>query len=103
MTTEAALTKLSFLLARKYDSKKIRELLQQNLHGELTVTSNQPRFSLRDSELLRAVAEALNISSSKVATVLTAILIDLNIQCVGSETVEADTLCSLDVCCSSWW
>ena len=66
MTTEAALTKLSFLLAREYDNQKIRELLQQNLHGELTtVKSNQLRFS-RDSELLRAVAETMNISSSKV-------------------------------------
>lgn len=67
MTAEAALTKMSFLLARKFDSKKIRELLQQNLHGELTtLKSSQFQVSLRDSELLRTVAEALNISSSKV-------------------------------------
>lgn len=66
MTTEAALTKISFLLARKYDNQKIRELLQQNLHGELTtVKSNQFHFS-RDSELLRAIAESMNLSSSKV-------------------------------------
>lgn len=66
MTAEAALTKLSFLLARKYDKKKIRELLQQNLHGEITVYKSE-QFSLRNSELLRTVAEALNISTSKVA------------------------------------
>ena len=67
MTAEAALTKLSFLLARKYNSDRIRELVQQNLHGELTTLhSSQLRFSLKDSVFLRTVAEALNVSSSKV-------------------------------------
>lgn len=67
MTAEAALTKLSFLLAKKYSRDRIRELVQQNLHGELTTLhSNQLQFSLKDSVLLRTVAEALNVSSSKV-------------------------------------
>jgi lysophospholipase len=65
MTTEAALAKLSFLLARKYDINKIKMFLQHNLHGELTVVSASPH-TLRDNELLRGVAEALHISSSKV-------------------------------------
>ncbi len=73
MTAEAALTKMSFLLARKYSAKKIRELIPQNLHGELTtLQSDGFRFSLRDSELLRAVAEALNVSSSKVYNIIMA-------------------------------
>lgn len=66
MTAESALTKLSFLLAKECDKKQIRQLLQQNLHGEITVYKAGQQFSLRNSELLRTVVEALNISSSKV-------------------------------------
>lgn len=67
MTAEAALTKLSYLLARDYSPEQVRELISQNLRGELTkLSANQVQFSLKDSVLLRAVAETLNISSSKV-------------------------------------
>lgn len=67
MTAEAALTKLSYLLARDYSPEQVRELISQNVRGELTkLSANQVQFSLKDSALLRAVAETLNISSSKV-------------------------------------
>lgn len=71
MTTEAALAKLSFLLARGYSPDHVRELIQQNLRGELTsLSSHQFHFSLKDSELLRTVAKALNVSSGKVGYIL---------------------------------
>ena len=39
----------------------------ENLRGELTVfDSHQHQFSLRDSEVLQSIAEALNLSSSQV-------------------------------------
>ena len=37
MTTEAALTKLHFLLTQGLDSQQIRSQMQQSLRGELTV------------------------------------------------------------------
>lgn len=37
MTTEAALTKLHFLLSQQYSTAKIRALMQQDLVGELTI------------------------------------------------------------------
>lgn len=67
MTAEAALTKLSFLLAGDHEKEHVRKLVEQNLRGELTkLNSNQLQFSLKDSELLRTVATALNVSSSRV-------------------------------------
>lgn len=90
MTAEAALTKLSFLLARKYDKKKIRELLQQNLHGEITVYKSE-QFSLRNSELLRTVAEALNISTSKEVKLLGQTLF-APLMCAAASTGDIATL-----------
>ncbi len=67
MTAEAALTKLSYLLATLDSPECIRETMTQNIRGELTKLDSN--FSLKDSELLRAVAEALCISSSKVGRI----------------------------------
>lgn len=67
MTAEAALTKLSYLLTRDLKTEQIREMVQHNLRGELTtLSSHQQQFSLKDSELLKTVAQALNVSSNKV-------------------------------------
>ncbi len=67
MTTEAALTKLSYLLGQQLPRDEIKRALVQNLSGELTVLdSTQQQFSLRDSVFLETVAKALSISSSQV-------------------------------------
>lgn len=67
MTPEAALTKLSYLLSNNFTKEKIKALVPQNLRGELTqLDSSHMRFSLKDSELLLAVARVLCVSSSKV-------------------------------------
>ena len=71
MTTEAALTKLSYLLAQKLPKDKTRTLMTANLRGELTVLeSSQQQFSLRDSAFLQTIAKALCVSSSEVCTFL---------------------------------
>lgn len=38
MTVEAALTKLHYLLSQSLSPNEIRQLMQQNLRGELTDT-----------------------------------------------------------------
>ena len=71
MTTEAALTKLSCLLAQKLPIDKTRSLMTSNLRGELTVIeSSQQEFSLRDSVFLQTIAKALCVSSNEVCTIL---------------------------------
>ncbi len=67
MTTEAALTKLSYLLGQQLPRDEIKRALVRNLSGELTVLdSTQHQFSLRDSVFLETVAKSLSISSSQV-------------------------------------
>ncbi|ORZ33110.1 asparaginase-domain-containing protein [Catenaria anguillulae PL171] len=46
MTTEAALTKLSYLLGKGLDPETIRRLIRRPLRGELTVVDPRPRFAL---------------------------------------------------------
>lgn len=97
MTTEAALTKMSFLLSKKYDRNKIKELLRQNLHGEITVNKSSQQFSLRNSELLRTVVKALNITSSKVIVALVLnLVIDFIVQEVKQlgQTLFAPLMCA---------
>lgn len=67
MMAEAALTKLSYLLARGYSRDMVKEMLSINLRGELTVLDPiKQNLSLKNSAFLREVANSLNISSSKV-------------------------------------
>jgi len=69
MTTEAALTKLSYLMGRDLSTERVKKHMMENLRGELTVfDSHQHRFSLRDSEFLQSITQALKLSSSQVGT-----------------------------------
>ena len=67
MTTEAALTKLSYLLGKRLtDRKDFESRMTRNLRGELTsIDPGQRHFSLRHSELLQKVAQSLNLTSNK--------------------------------------
>lgn len=63
MTTETALAKLSYLLARKdLGMPRIRELVGKNLRGELTTDEPVP-FSWHDETFLKTVASALQSES----------------------------------------
>ncbi|XP_063058970.1 60 kDa lysophospholipase-like isoform X2 [Engraulis encrasicolus] len=63
MTPEAALSKLSYVLARKdlslQDKKK---LLSRNLRGELTADIQGAKLTLSDSRFIQVIAKSLNIS-----------------------------------------
>ncbi|XP_049595651.1 60 kDa lysophospholipase isoform X1 [Syngnathus scovelli] len=63
MTPEAALSKLSYVLAKtdlSLDSKK--KMMGQNLRGEMTADLAGAKFSLSDSRFIQVIAKALSIS-----------------------------------------
>ena len=74
MTSEASLTKLSFLIGTGLSVESVRDRMQQNLRGELSVVSHQ--FSLRggnaftptdDSFLVGTIAKCMDLSTGTEA------------------------------------
>ncbi len=60
MTTEAALTKLAYLLSRsEYTPADVARLVQRDLRGELTERSTARRFSFRERRFISSVARVL--------------------------------------------
>lgn len=61
MTLECCYAKLSYLLGKGFSSEKIKTLLVTNMRGELTdIKQRKERFSLKNSNLVKAIAKALN-------------------------------------------
>lgn len=65
MTPEAALTKLSFVLAEYDTPEEQRKVIGANLRGEITVKNTQQQFGVQDLGFIGAVSEALKCSSTK--------------------------------------
>lgn len=63
MTPEAALTKLSYILSKSELSwEEKRQMLSENLRGEMTVVPTGAKISLRDSKFIQVIARSLSIS-----------------------------------------
>lgn len=73
MTAEAALTKLSFLLAQGLSRESVVANIQNNLRGELTPPRDPARFSFGEASFVRAVAHTLAEAGSAGADDLAAI------------------------------
>ncbi|TPX41746.1 hypothetical protein SeMB42_g05103 [Synchytrium endobioticum] len=69
MTSEAALTKLSYLLGKGYDPETIRVEMRRNIRGELTVPSRRQRFSYihRTRHLTQAVLGLVGQAQASLA------------------------------------
>lgn len=74
LTVEAALTKLSYLLAQDIPTHRVKELMVENLRGELT-ESKKTKFSFKDKAFIKSVAEVLEGDTGEVKTVLEPILL----------------------------
>jgi len=74
MTIEAALTKLSYLIAKKLPPDEIRHLMNKNLRGELT-EEKQVKFSFKDKAFIKSIASALREDSGEVKAALEPILL----------------------------
>uniref|UniRef100_T1J509 asparaginase n=1 Tax=Strigamia maritima TaxID=126957 RepID=T1J509_STRMM len=62
MTTEAALTKLAYVLAKKWPMEKKKKMLQTNLRGELR---SSEIISLEQVNFMSTLGQILNISDSQ--------------------------------------
>ena len=61
MTLECCYAKLSYLLGKGYSTDKIKKMLVTSLRGELTdIKRQKDLFSLKNSNLIRAIAKVLN-------------------------------------------
>ncbi len=74
MTIEAALTKLSYLLAQDLSPDAIRKLIPKNLRGELT-EEKQTKFSFRDKNFIKSIAAVLNEDAGEVKAALEPVLL----------------------------
>ncbi|XP_071601542.1 60 kDa lysophospholipase isoform X5 [Heliangelus exortis] len=66
MTPEAALAKLSYTLSKsELTWEEKRQMLSENLRGEMTVVPTGAKISLRDSKFIQVIAKSLSISSKE--------------------------------------
>ncbi len=66
MTLECCYAKLSYLLGKGYTPEKIKTLLGTSMRGELTdIKERKERFSLKNSNLVKAIAKVLNSEESE--------------------------------------
>ena len=61
MTIECIFAKVSYLLGKKYSLSKVKQMLMTSLKGELTDIKKTDNFTLKNSQMVQAVAKILNI------------------------------------------
>nr|XP_045617571.1 L-asparaginase 1-like isoform X2 [Procambarus clarkii] len=65
MTPEAALTKLSYVLAKKeWDNETKKVMMTTNLRGEMTAVSQEDEMETRELDVISSIARVLQLSSS---------------------------------------
>jgi hypothetical protein len=62
MTLECCFAKLSYLMGKKYSNQKIKQMMMQNLKGELTDKNKQNQFSLKNNKMIMALCQTLNVT-----------------------------------------
>jgi len=86
MTTEAALTKLSYVVSKTKNQEERIQMMKSNLRGELTSAGGGPE--MQDFDLVDAVARSLRLSTPKELNQLGATLFPAML---NSAVIEGDT------------
>lgn len=95
MTTEAAVTKLSYVIGKEsWDFAKKKEMMEQNLRGELTVSN---KATLQDLQIIPELARFLKISSSHEVELLRSALFP-PLLCHAAKLGDVDLLEKLHQC-----
>lgn len=68
MTTEAALTKLAYLLGKGLPPAEVERMMPLSLRGELTEHAQREQFSFKEKEFVRLVAAVLRDSERDLST-----------------------------------
>uniref|UniRef100_UPI00358FFA8F 60 kDa lysophospholipase isoform X2 n=1 Tax=Myxine glutinosa TaxID=7769 RepID=UPI00358FFA8F len=92
MTPEAALAKLSYVLGKSELSiKQQKEILHENLRGEMTTVDSASKFSLRDSSFLCLVANAIGANRTEELESVRDALVPV-LACAAAKTGDLETL-----------
>uniref|UniRef100_A0A6Q2Z2W1 asparaginase n=1 Tax=Esox lucius TaxID=8010 RepID=A0A6Q2Z2W1_ESOLU len=92
MTPEAALCKLSYVLAMKELSVEAkRKMLSQNLRGEMIANLQGAKHTLSDSRFIQAIAKSLNISGKEELKAIRDALTP-TLACAAAKTGDVEAL-----------
>ncbi|XP_028606122.2 60 kDa lysophospholipase isoform X1 [Podarcis muralis] len=94
MTPEAALTKLAYVLSKPGTLAEKREMVKENLRGEMTVVPIGTQITLKDSKFIQEIAKYLFIScKEELAAVRDALTPPL--ACAAAKNGDIDALKAL--------
>ncbi|XP_030418140.1 60 kDa lysophospholipase isoform X2 [Gopherus evgoodei] len=92
MTPEAALAKLSYTLSKSHLSwEEKKEMLSENLRGEMTVVPTGAKISLTDSKFIQVIAKSLSVSCKEELEAIRDALIP-SLACAAARTGDTDAL-----------
>uniref|UniRef100_W5N5I7 asparaginase n=1 Tax=Lepisosteus oculatus TaxID=7918 RepID=W5N5I7_LEPOC len=92
MTPEAALAKLSYVLAKQHLSlDEKRKMLSENLRGEMIASLQGAKLSLRDSRFIQVVAKSLSISCKEELEAIRDALTP-SLACAAAQTGDINAL-----------
>ncbi|XP_025904436.1 60 kDa lysophospholipase [Nothoprocta perdicaria] len=92
MTPEAALAKLSYTLSKcELTWEEKRQMLSENLRGEMTVVPTGDKISLRDSKFIQMIAKSLSISCKEELEAIRDALIP-PLACAAAKLGDIDAL-----------
>ncbi|EMP28052.1 60 kDa lysophospholipase, partial [Chelonia mydas] len=92
MTPEAALAKLSYTLSKSHLSwEEKKEMLSENLRGEMTVVPTGAKISLTDSKFIQVIAKSLSVSCKEELEAIRDALIP-SLACAAAKTGDIDAL-----------